>query len=1062
MYDVLLVMQGQPSAGHRDEAQTCAAIKRRLLASTSHGDGFAGSTDAALRFQDLVRRLRTLNVLQSRWSVLRLLESLAASPAEPPGARLPPPPVFLPPPGDVSLASRRSGGGGSGGGGGGGGSASWALGQQPFSSGGGGGSASWALGQQPFRLRAASRCAQRAAESAAVTTRAALQHRSGAMPTSPPRNGDDPPPPYAAAAAARDPLRGAAGGTSAQHGVLSDATERALLRDVLYALQGIDGQHVRYDPGSQAFAVDPSLSVSPATRDLVLRLCEMGWLFMHVTQYVEQTLAAGEAVGHVRLAFAQSLQDELTDYFRLLAVMEAQLGGAEGDQGGECLTLRRLALWSVDPMERLRLMATLIESVGTLQGGALASSCLHGHMAHRDPAGGALASCLHGHMAHGDPAVSAFVGRIMRRVSAPILGAIRSWVCQGELEGGGGRGAGHGGANDDFFVCCRSEVPEDGLWAERYYVPEDGLWAEPYYVPEDGLWAERYYVNPRALPNFIPASLADMVLVAGKAINFMRTCAAATSAAAAAGGGDGAGAVVMSSGGGWSAEDAAAASAAASRLEYGKAAALHDVVATCAQATNARALHLAAAPHEVVATCAEVTNARALHLVMVQHALPVHLRALKKFLLLGQGDFVTALLDTLGLDTLGVELGKRASTVYHHNLSGIVDSALRGGAVQYEAPEILDRVAVKLLDAGHNETGWDVFSLCYTVQAPLTAVIHASAMLQYRRMFHLLWRIKRVDWVQVAACGACGDASCGMRAGGGVSAAHTGRVEWVLAAAWRRHMSAAHAGVGGPGAPAALRAPMHTSALLRAQMTHFAANLSSYMMFEVLEGGWQALQGALGEARDLDSVIAAHNQYLAKILDKYLAKILDKYLAKNLDKYLAKILDKYLAKILDKALLGPSPAAKAMLLKLHEVLRSIIDYCAHQETMLIQALAEVAANREESANAARRTAAGGWGLEVGAERYLYPKGAGVQERTLAHLAETGRRYERAFSELLVMLETESVRSEILRHLVFRLDFNLYHSRRAAAQPPAPSHAKAGDVSRATHQLQPQFRAIANG
>ena len=42
-----------------------------------------------------------------------------------------------------------------------------------------------------------------------------------------------------------------------------------------------------------------------------------------------------------------------------------------------------------------------------------------------------------------------------------------------------------------------------------------------------------------------------------------------------------------------------------------------------------------------------------------------HFLALKKFILLGQGDFVTCL-----MDEVGPELKKRATQLYRHNLSG--------------------------------------------------------------------------------------------------------------------------------------------------------------------------------------------------------------------------------------------------------------------------------------------------------------------------------------------------------------------------------------------------------
>ena len=75
------------------------------------------------------------------------------------------------------------------------------------------------------------------------------------------------------------------------------------------------------------------------------------------------------------------------------------------------LTLRRLLVWAQEPIERLKLMAILCDSVGRLRGGD-------------------IASCLNMHLRHGDPSVQAFVSRTLRRVCAPLVDMVHkvSWV----------------------------------------------------------------------------------------------------------------------------------------------------------------------------------------------------------------------------------------------------------------------------------------------------------------------------------------------------------------------------------------------------------------------------------------------------------------------------------------------------------------------------------------------------------------------------------------------------------------------------------------------------------
>jgi gamma-tubulin complex component 3 len=668
-----------------------------------------------------------------------------------------------------------------------------------------------------------------------------------------------------------------AGQSTAKEAV--NATEQAVIRDVIFALQGIDGHYIKYCSDTDSHMVDPVVlgHLPPGSGDLILGMCEMSWLFTRVVTYVNRTrdAEAGDVrPGLVRQAFAFSLNEELTDYYRLLAVLDAQLSA------GGSLTLRRLAVWAQDPTVRLRLMATLVDAAGSLQGGA-------------------LASCLHTHMQHGDPAVRAFVERTLRRVCSPLFAMIKDWVFEGQLVD----------PNGEFFVGSMSEVPADRLWQDKYFL------------------------NASVLPKFISPEMANKILVIGKSINFMHLCCKAP-------------ARVMipelreavnlfDEGGG--------------RLEYsgGGAAALQDVV-----------------DH-----CSHVTNAHILDLLLNQHKLMAHLQALKKFLLLGQGDFVTFL-----MDRLGGELGKRASQIFRHNLTGIVESALRSSTVQYESPDMLDRVAVRLLEPSAGDTGWEVFSLDYIVESPLTAVIHSMASLKYRRMFHLLWRLKRV--------------------------------EWALNKSWSQHMSINHMGVGG--VIPQLRSTLHRCSLVRGQMLFFTSNLSSYMMFEVLETSWQELEARLQHAADLDEVICAHDDYLETILEK--------------------------------ALLGPG--SQDIMQQLNSLLDSIIQFCAHQEVLIVKAMAEMAARREEASNVEKNTKQGRWGTELGVKRRedLFEEAGHIPMgrfdiAAMAKIEDTATTYTSAFVELLNMLDERSKSSEILRYLTFRLDFNLFYS--SQQQQPSP-------------------------
>ena len=410
----------------------------------------------------------------------------------------------------------------------------------------------------------------------------------------------------------------------------------------------------------------------------------------------------------------------------------------------------------------------------------------------------------------------------------------------------------------------------------------------------------------------------------------------------------------------------------------------------------------------LVDTVGNAAHARLLELMHGRYQLRTHLSALKKFLLLGQGDFVVCL-----MDALRSELDKAADEMYHHSLTGTLDGALRASNAQYEPQDVLDRIGVKLLKASPNDRGWQVFSLTYRVEAPLNAVIHPRALGVYRQVFHLLWRMKRG--------------------------------EFVLSNSWRQHMAAATLRLSRklPG----LSQHLHACNLARNRMWHFVQNLSNYMMFEVLEDAWSRLQGSLDSATDMDALIAAH--------------------------------DAYLDAIMAKALL--TPELEAINEHLHAVYDTIFRFCEAQDTLFQDALGELARLKQRELDIERRTAAGEWGAEGAGEfddeeeefeghgseeerRWGDDGGSGwgyggsrrkidsspskrlhgVSQRTLASLADLNAQYNSAFDILVSHLQDTSNHhgSEVLRFLMFRLDFNNYYAKKAAASSSASASAVA--------------------
>lgn len=59
---------------------------------------------------------------------------------------------------------------------------------------------------------------------------------------------------------------------------------------------------------------------------------------------------------------------------------------------------------------------------------------------------------------------------------------------------------------------------------------------------------------------------------------------------------------------------------------------------------------------------------------------------------------------------------------------------------------------------------------------------------------------------------------------------------------------------------------LHGVQLLTTEMVHLVHQMQYYMTFEVLECSWHGLMTNLKSAQSLDDVIAAHNEFLKRIV----------------------------------------------------------------------------------------------------------------------------------------------------------------------------------------------------
>lgn len=217
------------------------------------------------------------------------------------------------------------------------------------------------------------------------------------------------------------------------------------------------------------------------------------------------------------------------------------------------------------------------------------------------------------------------------------------------------------------------------------------------------------------------------------------------------------------------------------------------------------------------------TSHRVLCMLKDKYRLLEHLQALRRYLLLGQGDFIRHL-----LELLAPELSKPAQHLYVHTLSAILESAIRVTNAQYEDEDILKRLVVEFLHSSHGDTGWDVFTLVYIVDGPV-GTIFEPAMSEYRTLFGSLWKAKRMEYVLSNM-----------------------RKQQITSAKQFRKMKV-------------LQPILHQIHILSSAMIHFLHQTQYYFLFEVLECSWAEMMRQVNQAECLDDVINAHTTFLSSV-----------------------------------------------------------------------------------------------------------------------------------------------------------------------------------------------------
>ncbi|CUG92294.1 gamma tubulin complex subunit, putative [Bodo saltans] len=310
-------------------------------------------------------------------------------------------------------------------------------------------------------------------------------------------------------------------------------------------------------------------------------------------------------------------------------------------------------------------------------------------------------------------------------------------------------------------------------------------------------------------------------------------------------------------------------------------------------AAAARAMTFVTLP-QVARDALEVTNKAVMRLVMEQHRLRDVLSVVQKFLLVGHGDFFemlirrldpvlskmstavqssvvadhvqAALLECTTSSSYGVS-GVASVVTSHHqppsssassptsraSITGAAHATTTTTTTSVDVSDIVLQI-VSEMNKVDGFIGWDCFSLSLPLHAPLNNVLDAQSQRVYRKLFKMLFSVKRAE----------------------VLLKLSWRQSVVLDRMLARFHVKSYIPSGDKGAPASV----HSSApipdaeltiwrkvagdahLLGLQFNHFVTNLWSYFVSEVSTTAWEKLHRAVLSCGTFDELRQVHGAFL--------------------------------------------------------------------------------------------------------------------------------------------------------------------------------------------------------
>jgi len=672
--------------------------------------------------------------------------------------------------------------------------------------------------------------------------------------------------------------------------------EEKLLKECLYSLQGINGEQIQYYHRDRR---DNSLPNASTYEGIRVQSPVLSQNILYTGQISETRLGSGALDALKLCGEAGWLYSQIKSYIH--HVQEDRTKGVVARAFAETLAEQLRDYHSLLSTYETKLPGfTLRQILVELQGPIFRLKTLAVLVdGMQGLTGGYLLSALYKHSKNGNTIHSEIVQSILKRASRPWFEMLYAWTTQGILSD----------PWNEFFIVENKDINDKHLWKNKYSINQD-------LVPIGIL--DQQYVEPS--------------FNVGKGINFIRRCLL-----------DGQWTMQLQ----YPVPDDTNSITLDEQNDVGNRLGYRYERDGYGNEKNA-------VLKKTLGTAMGLVHCHILSTLRNRHHLKQHLFALKQFLLLGQGDFFSALME--GLHNAFDKQQSMMTGMHKHSILMVVEGALRSTNAKYLPQYIIERLQVELvLNHGedmnrvlhgremqdHDSTQadqrkiFDIFIFDYKVPDPVLSIVHEAAMQQYKMVFSLLFRLKYI--------------------------------EFMLNSTWRQSATLQHAlqtsaqytGIDLSSSKGYAQATflLRNISILRQSMIHLVVNLKSYLMFEVIEGGWQKLESVIDEASTLDEAIEAHDRYLDSIIHKAMVRIQER---------------------------DGFPQQNNLADKVQNVLTIANEFCSLQEILFDRSLKEAEIMAQKRVESESRLKRGQWGFDTQREVSEQENFFGLSDRSIVN------------------------------------------------------------------------------